>query len=125
MTRFKVLISGGLFCQPTFHLLKTFFENRVYQKEKLDQQLDMAAKSFVNQEVEVVNDPTGTKKVLLTKLLLWYKNDFGQTDNEVLEKLSDFITDDQLKNDVKNVIMDASCAEKIMYRDYNWTINKL
>ena len=68
MTRFKVLLSGGLFCQPTFHLLETFFENRVYQKEKLDQQLDMAAKSFVNQEVEVVNDPTGTKKVLLTRI---------------------------------------------------------
>ena len=85
----------------------------------------MAAKSFVNQEIEVVNDSTGMKKVLLTKLLLWYKTDFGQTDNEVLERLSDFITDEQLKNEVKNVIANTSCPEKIMYKDYNWTINKL
>ena len=84
----------------------------------------MAAKSFVNQEIEVVNDSTGMKKVLLTKLLLWYKTDFGQTDNEVLERLSDFITDEQLKNEVKDVIANT-CPEKIMYRDYNWTINKL
>ena len=60
--------------------------SRVYQKEKLDQQLNMAAKSFVNQEIEVIDD-SGTKKVLLTKLLLWYKKDFGQNDNEVLDKL--------------------------------------
>ena len=46
----------------------------------------MAAKSFVNQEIEVIDD-SGTKKVLLTKLLLWYKKDFGQNDNEVLDKL--------------------------------------
>ena len=58
----------------------------MYQKEKLDQQLNMAAKSFVNQEIEVIDD-SGTKKVLLTKLLLWYKKDFGQNDNEVLDKL--------------------------------------
>ena len=85
----------------------------------------MAAKSFVNQEIEVVNDSSGMKKVLLTKLLLWYKTDFGQTDNEVLERLSDFITDEQLKNEVKDVMANTNCPEKIMYRDYNWTINKL
>jgi len=97
---------------------------RVYQKEKLDQQLNMAAKSFVNQEIEVIDD-SGTKKVLLTKLLLWYKKDFGQNDNEVLDKLSEFIIDEQLWDNVNHVITNTVCAEKILYRDYNWTINKL
>ena len=80
----------------------------------------MAAKSFVNQEIEVVNDSSGMKKVLLTKLLLWYKTDFGQTDNEVLERLSDFISDEQLKKEVKDVIANTNCHEEDFGHPAEW-----
>ena len=39
--------------------------------------------------------------------------------------ISEFIIDEQLWDNVNHVITNTDCAEKILYRDYNWTINKL
>jgi hypothetical protein len=46
----------------------------VYSPEKLNSQLATAAASFCGQEVEVVE---AEGRVRLSKLLLWYKKDFG------------------------------------------------
>ena len=91
---------------------------RIYQAEKLDQLLDMAAKSFINQDLKIVEG-----KVLMSKLLLWYKKDFGQSDQEVLLNLSKFVTDEALKAFVMKIIEDDSLPEKIVHKDYNWSLN--
>jgi hypothetical protein len=56
--------------------------------------------------------------------LLWYKSDFGRTDSEVLEKLSSYIRNDDLRARIRSVIENEKLEEKIVYKDYNWTINE-
>ena len=55
----------------------------------------MAAKSFCNQEIQVIDN-----KVQASKLLLWYKSDFGESDNEVLGTICQYITNETLKQNV-------------------------
>lgn len=94
---------------------------RIYSSDKLDQQLNIASSSFCNQEVQVLEPG---KRILLSKLLLWYRNDFGQSDNEVLEKLSTYVSDEELKKEMSKVISNKDAAtEKIAFKDYNWTLN--
>ena len=82
----------------------------------------MAAKSFCNQEIQVIDN-----KVQASKLLLWYKSDFGESDNEVLETICQYITDETLKQNVLQ-IKDATNTKsdqdgKIIFKDYNWKLN--
>lgn len=93
---------------------------RIYKPENLDRQLNMAAASFCNQDIEVLADK---KTVQLSKLLLWYKSDFGQSDRQVLHTLSGFVTNDELKVQIEEVIRDVESEEKIVFRDYDWTLN--
>jgi hypothetical protein len=79
----------------------------------------MAAASFCGQEIEV--DPQG--RVRLSKLLLWYKSDFGATDNDVLTTLATFVRDEELRSKILSVVANETLQEKIAYKDYNWKIN--
>ena len=82
----------------------------------------MAAKSFCNQEIQVIDN-----KVQASKLLLWYKSDFGESDNEVLETICQYITDETLKQNVlqiKDATTDTNDQDgKIIFKDYNWKLN--
>ena len=91
---------------------------RIYQAEKLEKQLDLAAKSFVNQDLQIQNG-----KVKMSKLLLWYKKDFGQNDDEVLETLLKFVQDADLKVQVEQILKDKTQVEKIEHKDYDWVLN--
>ena len=79
----------------------------------------MAAASFCGQEIEV--DPRG--RVRLSKLLLWYKSDFGVTDDDVLTTLATFVRDEELRSKILSVVANETLQEKIAYKDYNWKIN--
>lgn len=59
----------------------------------------------------------------LSKLLLWYKSDFGATDADVLTTLATFVRDVDLKSGIEKIVRDESLEEKIVYRDYNWKVN--
>ena len=88
---------------------------RVYAAEKLDAQLDLAAGSFVSQEVEVT-DEEGV--IEANKLLMWYSEDFGGSEKEVKATLAKFHRDEKVKRAL------ADDATKLQFRDYNWNINK-
>ena len=79
----------------------------------------MASSSFCNQEVEINEDET---KVILSKLLLWYGKDFGNTENEILETLASYITNEELKQKVVK-IENENCKNKLIFKDYDWTLN--
>ena len=80
----------------------------------------MASKSFINQDIEIVDS---NSKVLLSKLLMWYGCDFGDNDDEILKKLSEFVTDGELKEKLDQIVKNKSSEPKIVFRDYNWTLN--
>ena len=51
---------------------------RVYTEDRIDSQLDTASRSFLDQEVSLIKDPVTDKWTLeLSKLFLWYGEDFG------------------------------------------------
>lgn len=54
---------------------------------------------------------------------MWYKSDFGKTDNEVLEKLCEFISNETLREAVMNIVAIKNVNNKIVYKNYDWSLN--
>ena len=75
----------------------------------------MASNSFLESTVAV-----GSDSVTLSKLLLWYRSDFGTTDKQVLEKVADIMTNPEVK---KTLMQAAEKETKIEYSAYDWAIN--
>ena len=79
----------------------------------------MASSSFCNQEIEINDDG---QKVVVSKLLLWYGKDFGNNEDEILDKLASFITNEELKQKVLH-IKNLESTSKLIFKDYDWTLN--
>ena len=78
----------------------------------------MASSSFCNQEIEINDDG---QKVVVSKLLLWYGKDFGNNEDEILDKLASFITNEELKQKVLQ-IKNLESTIKLIFKDYDWTL---
>lgn len=83
--------------------------NEAYTEDKLDQQLDMAAKEFIN-------DPSrniiSENKVQLSKIFKWYKKDF-ENNGSLISYLNQY-----LKSSI-------SPDTNIEYIKYNWSLNEI
>ena len=79
----------------------------------------MASSSFCNQEIEINDDG---QKVVVSKLLLWYGKDFGNNEDEILDKLASFITNEELKQKVLQ-IKNLESTIKLIFKNYDWTLN--
>mmetsp|Transcript_29555 Transcript_29555/g.32898 ORF Transcript_29555/g.32898 Transcript_29555/m.32898 type:complete len:449 (+) Transcript_29555:543-1889(+) len=102
------LVCGAKSCPPI----------RIYTTENVDQALDWAAESFIDDETTV--DPN-KKEVKLSQLFKWYSSDFGKTNLEVLKFVSKYVTG-QKKTDLDKLILNKSFS--IKYSTYNWAANK-
>ena len=89
---------------------------KTYVADRLEKQLEVASTSF-NSNI-VVDD----SNVKLSKLLLWYRTDFGSTDSEVLKTLAGFITDEETKEKLQTA---AREGRAIQYFDYDWNLNSV
>jgi hypothetical protein len=79
---------------------------------KLDEQLNKEAKKFVAEKRNVDLDPA-TKKLKLSHIFDWYKDDFGKADDKVIAWINNHrAADAKLPTDAK-----------IEYVDYDWTLN--
>jgi len=83
--------------------------NKAYTEDKLDKQLDRAAKDFIN-------DPSrnilSENKVQLSKIFKWYKKDF-ESNGSLIAYLNQY---------VKSSINPDT---KIEYIKYNWSLNEI
>ena len=77
---------------------------------KLDAQLNREAKKFVGEKRNVDFDPA-TKKLKLSHIFDWYKEDFGKADDKVITWINNYRAE-KLPTDAK-----------IEYVDYDWTLN--
>lgn len=101
------LVCGARSCPPV----------GVYEADRIDLQLDLAAASFINgPEVEIVPEH---RVVFLSKIFLWYRADFGSTDAGVVDTLLSFL-DAGYKRDALAKYRDEF---KLKYRPYNWDLN--
>ena len=107
------LVCGAASCPPI----------GFYDPQKIDTQLDLATRNFVEQTIEVEPD---RKIVKLSKLLQWYGEDFGAgrwmklgLDNrrQLLNALKPYMAD--------GVIHDISESRKlrVRFKPYDWSLN--
>ena len=84
-------------------------ENEVYVADKLDKQLDEAAKEFINDKSK--NQIT-SNDIKLSNIFDWYSGDFKEDAGSVIEFL----------NKYSKITIDKKAKTK--YLDYNWSLNK-
>jgi len=89
----------------------------VYAPEKIQDQLDLAARNFINSDL--VGDPD-LQKISISKIFRWYQNDFGGEPG-ILMFLLKYIND----QDTKRWISDNLSSIQIQYHPYDWGLNKI
>lgn len=84
--------------------------NEAFTAEKLDAQLDMVMKTFINDETR--NKIKSAKKVELSKIFTWFSGDFKKDNPSVIAFINKF----------SNIKIDEKAD--ISYLDYDWKLNK-
>lgn len=92
---------------------------RVYTEERIEQQLQTAAQSFLDQEVLFKELEDKSFDVELSKLLLWYQADFGPSPADLLHWVARHRSD---KIAVEQVI---SAGFSLKFQQYDWASNLL
>ncbi|TFG37708.1 MAG: DUF547 domain-containing protein [Syntrophobacterales bacterium] len=101
------LVCGSRSCAPIDY----------YDAETIYDQLEVAAKSFVNSS-EVLILPE-EKKILMSEIFRWYEKDFGG-----LRGIKDFLTDYLVDSKAKAFIRDNYSGLNFEYLHYDWNLNR-
>jgi hypothetical protein len=101
------LVCGSRSCAPIDY----------YDGEQIDDQLDAAARSFVNSSEVIILPEEG--KVLLSEIFRWYERDFGGKGG-VIDFIFDYLVDEKarafLRENTKNL--------RFEYLHYDWNLNR-
>ena len=81
--------------------------NEAFQADKLEEQLDMAAKSFF---LDASKNKLTSEEAQISKIFKWFKKDF--TKDQSLKEFIDLYTEQNITKDTK-----------ITYLDYDWNLN--
>ncbi len=94
-----------------------------YQPEKLEAQLEDAARAFINDDRQVTLDEAGGR-VVLSKIFDWYASDFKEAyaaryhrGGGVTDYLKVYLTPERRK------ILEKLSGAKVTYHDYDWGLN--
>jgi len=101
------LVCGAASCPP--------LKNGLYSSDNLDQELDMAAKNFVNSD-EGVKLAKEERVVELSMIFKWFKKDFGGSERETLKFIA-------LYHSEQNFIETHLDELTVRYAKYNWGVN--
>lgn len=93
--------------------------NEAFEAERINEQLQAQAIEFINDKSRNSFD-TKNRKAYLSKIFDWFDEDFGDSEEEVLIYISQFLSDN-IRNDIKNNIS----KWKISYNEYNWNLNEI
>ncbi len=89
-----------------------------YDPERIDQQLDLAARSFINRrglELDIEK-----QEIRLSRIFQWYADDFGKSQEELLGFVMQFAGDE-----VRTAIQGIGVKNlQILYLPYNWDLNR-
>ena len=101
------LVCGSRSCAPIDY----------YDSEQIDDQLEEAARSFVNASEVLILPEEG--KVLLSEIFRWYERDFGGRSG-VIDFIFDYLADEKarsfLRKNAKNITFE--------YLHYDWNLNR-
>ncbi|XP_074660779.1 uncharacterized protein LOC141913203 [Tubulanus polymorphus] len=96
---------------------------RVYSASNLEKGLESAAKAFCEQEV-TCHVKLGFIK--LSKLFLWYREDFGGNDVNAARWVMSYVNED-IHRGISILLerLEEAGGVEIQYKDYDWTLNKV
>ncbi len=92
--------------------------NEAFTKDKLESQLKEQATRFFNDETRNKID-IKNKTAYLSKILDWFEEDFGESDEEILLYVSKYL-DTTISIDIRDNLDEWS----IEYLDYDWGLNE-
>ena len=100
------LVCGSKSCPPI----------GTYQEEKIEQQLKLAASSFINSDNVVLE--TDKNRLTISKIFQWYGKDFGSKSD-----LIRFIAEHRQNLQEKDYILQNQNRITIRFQDYDWSLN--
>lgn len=93
----------------------------VYEAKEIEKQLDLATKAFV--KGTVIEESNGNIKITASKLLDWYKSDFGRNVYEVIGFLVKYLRDKDMKERIEKLLEGDRKKLSLRYSDYDWSTN--
>lgn len=77
-------------CDPRIHFTlnggaRSCPQIAIYSSTNIEKALNMATTSYCNSEVDIIPE---NNEIRLSKLFLWYRNDFGRSETEVLRLIN-------------------------------------
>jgi hypothetical protein len=90
----------------------------VYTAERLDEELDLSARSFINGG-GVIIDPEHDI-IRISKIFDWYDKDFGPSDTDILR----FITPYLYVEEEREYLQQHAGDIGIRYQKYDWRLNR-
>ena len=87
----------------------------VYSGDDLDRQLDDATKGFLEDNTTVNAEDNS---ISLSMLFKWYKEDFGETDEGIIQWIRD-----QAPEKLSKAIKTLTTTPTLKYPSYNWDLN--
>ncbi len=95
----------------------------VYRAETLEEQLDQAARAFINDDHQVTLNPA-ERRIVVSKLFDWYASDFRASVAEkshgqgtVLDYLAAYLTPQRRQ------ALEKLAAARVSYHEYDWGLN--
>jgi len=88
----------------------------VYTPENIHDQLDLAARSFINNDLKVDQD---SNQISVSKIFQWYLADFGGK-----KALVDLLTQYLLDDDSRKWIIENQSTLKVKFHSYDWGLNR-
>ena len=88
-----------------------------YDSNKIDGQLDIAGKSFLNRRGLTIDRKRST--VYLSKIFKWYAEDFGRDHKQRLANFINFANE----NDKEYVLKNSENLQ-IKFHPYDWNLNR-
>lgn len=89
-----------------------------YEAEQIDEQLQLAAMSFINSDQVRLYPEENT--LLISRIFKWYKMEFGGNDRALLDTIFKFLDGGEKKNFLKQY-RDRICLK---YQPYDWNLNQ-
>jgi len=92
--------------------------NSSYRSQEIEQQLQQQANDFFSRENHFKIDHE-LETVLLSKLLKWFREDFGNTNQEILARIGTYLT----PNEKEKLQTPLTNYEIHGYLNYDWALN--
>ena len=88
----------------------------VYEEKEIDEQLELVASGFINSEEVIVEEES--KRLRVSRIFKWYEDDFGGREG-VLSLIIKYRYDPKEKDFLKKAVSEL----RILYNDYDWSLN--